>query len=85
MGSIFFFILRLSYCYSNIYSPREVDMKYIVSLDVLYREDVWVEADDAEAAADKVLAGKGIRVGLPKRCDDSLQLTEVNETNLEVD
>jgi len=60
-------------------------MKYIVSLDVLYREDVWVEAANAIDAADKVLDGKGVRVGLPKRFDDSLDVIEVKETNLEID
>ena len=60
-------------------------MKYIVSLDVLYREDVWVEAANAIDAADKVLDGKGVRIGLPKRLDDSLDVIEVKETNLEID
>lgn len=59
-------------------------MKYIVSLDVLYKEDMWIEADNAIEAADKVYDGKGIRVGLPKRYDDSLQLIEIKETNLDV-
>lgn len=60
-------------------------MKYIVSLEVMYREDMWVEAKNEKEARAKVLDGKGLRIGLPMRCDDSIEIMDSKPTDLEID
>ncbi len=59
-------------------------MKYIVSLEVMYKEDIWVEAKDQEEAIERILKGKGTRIGMPKRCDDAIEVSDVSTTNLEI-
>ena len=62
----------------------EVDMKYIVSLQVMYKEDIWVEAKDQEEAIEKTLKKKGVRIGMPMRYDDSIEVSEVNTTDIDI-
>lgn len=58
-------------------------MKYIVDASVLYKEQIYIEADTPEEAAEAVRLGKGIRIGKAEK-KNVHAVGEVKETELEI-